>query len=780
MLFAVLAIFAAALLAPTLQRFAPRAAHWLLSIVPAGAFFWFAGHLAAVSAGAPLIEATPWVPTLGIELAFRLDGLSLLFALLITGIGALIVVYSGGYLDGHHHQGRFLAFLLAFMGAMLGLVLADDIIALFVFWELTSVTSFLLIGFNHSDAASRRSAVQALLVTAFGGLALLAGLILMGVATNAYSLSAIAASGADLRTHDLYGPILVLILLGAFTKSAQVPFHFWLPNAMDAPTPVSAFLHSATMVKAGVYLLARMNPTLGGTDAWTLTLVVAGTATALWGGLAALRQTDLKKILAYTTLMALGTLTMLVGLGTEYAIKAFAVFLLAHSLYKGALFMGAGAVDHGSGTREIGALSGLRRAMPVTGAAMALAALSMAGLPPFFGFIGKEFMYEGMLQAGVLGVWVAVAMVLANATMLGAAGIAVWRPFMGTPSPAAEQAHEGGPALLAGPVALAALGLGLGLGAIPAAGLGEGLMGAVAASAAGRPAPVDLYLWHGLTPALGLSVVTIALGLGLAVKAGAVARALDGLAAASRVDFDRDWDRLLSGLDRLAIGITGLMQTGRLRDYMAWTFAAIAGALGATIMVRGGLVAPTLPKMPDPLGLLTAALMVIGTVATLLARSRMAAIVALSIVGLSVALFFLIYSAPDVGITQLMVETLTVIIIVLVLARLPTPRLAEAAIRAGRVRDATIAVAMGAVTTAVLLAVGSVGFEPDLSRYFAEKSYLEGFGRNVVNVILVDFRAFDTLGEITVVAVAGLGVLALLKARDPDPMAPPPARETDR
>lgn len=765
MLTAVLVIFLLAAIAPTVHRALPGISHWLLAAVPAAVTLWFASFLSAVGAGEVVLQAVPWVPSLGVELAFRLDGLSLLFALLILGIGTLVVIYAGGYLEGHPQLGRFYLFIIAFMASMLGLVLADDVVTLFVFWEMTSITSFLLIGFNHEDARSRRSAVQALLVTATGGLALLAGLVLLGMAGGTWTLSGIEASGADLRAHALYLPILVLVLVGAFTKSAQVPFHFWLPNAMDAPTPVSAYLHSATMVKAGVYLLARLNPTLGGTEVWMLTLAGFGTVTALWGGLMALRSTDLKRVLAYTTLMALGTLTMLVGLGTEYAIKAYAAFLLAHSLYKGSLFMGAGSVDHGAGGRDLSELSGLWSTMKVTGVAIALAALSMAGLPPFFGFIGKEFMYSGMLEAGGLGLLVIAGMVLANATMLGAAGLVFWKPFTGAPSALAAGAHEGGPALWLGPLVLAGLGLVFGLGAIPETGLGEGLLGAVAVAVAGRPVPFDLYLWHGFSPALGLSVLTIALGLGLFLGLEQVKRALAALARVSRINVDAAWDHILAGLQVLAEAATRQLQTGRLRDYMLASFLTLAVLPGATLLLRDGLRFPALPPEIAYLGLFMAGLMVVGTVGTILARSRLGAIVSLSVVGLSIAMFFLVYGAPDVGITQLMVETLTVIIIVLVLAKLPSFRRAEDGTAGERARNAVVAVAVGAVTTAIVLAVVSVPYEMDLTRFFAEQSYLAGFGRNVVNVILVDFRAFDTLGEIGVVAVAGLGVYALLKAR---------------
>ncbi|SNS80581.1 MULTISPECIES: putative monovalent cation/H+ antiporter subunit A [unclassified Azospirillum] len=769
MLTAIGIIFLAAALAPTLNRLFPSFAHWLLALAPAGGFVWFAGQFATVVGGQPVAESWKWVPALGVELAFRLDGLSLLFALLITGIGTLIVLYSGGYLRGHRHEGRFLFFIMAFMGAMLGLVLADDIISLFVFWELTSVTSFLLIGFNHADARSRRSALQALLVTGGGGMALLAGLILLGTAGGAGSLSEIAAKGMDLTTHGLYLPILALLVLAAFTKSAQVPFHFWLPNAMDAPTPVSAYLHSATMVKAGIYLLARLSPMLGGTDIWFWTLTGFGALTAFWGGAMALRATDLKKILAYTTLMALGTLTMLVGLGTDYAIRGFAAFLLAHSLYKGALFMGAGSVDHGSGTREVGELSGLFRAMPVTGVFIALAALSMSGLPPFLGFIGKELIYEGLLTTD-RPVWpVLVASVLANATMLGAAGLVFVKPFLGAPSKAAAHAHEGGVTLWLGPALLASLGLLLGL--YPA--VLDGLLGQVAASVRGEPLAVELHLWHGLTPALGLSAITVALGIGFYLALRPLTAGLAGLERATRFDADKGWDHILNGLDALARAVTGQLQGGVMTRYMAIIFTAMLLLLGSTLWFRQALVLPATDLGGQWVGLLLGIMMLVGTAGALRARSRLGAITALSINGLSVAMFFIAYGAPDVGITQLMVETLTAIILVLVLARLPAlpkgpDRKPQAAFLHG-----ILALGLGGVVTAILLAIIALPLPMTLSQFFGDTSYLEAYGRNVVNVILVDFRGFDTLGEITVVASAGLGVLALLKARYARPKAKP-------
>lgn len=758
---AILAIIAAAFVAPTLTRALPSAAHWLLSLVPLGLAACFAVQIQAVAAGQPVVESVTWAPTLGVALAFRLDGLSLLFALLVTGIGGLIVIYAGGYLKGHPHLGRFQLFILAFMASMLGLVTADDIVALFVFWELTSVTSFLLIGFNHEDARARRSALQALLITGGGGMALLAGLVLLGLVTGEWTLSGIISSDISVTGHAFYPGILILLLLAAFTKSAQVPFHFWLPNAMDAPTPVSAYLHSATMVKAGVYLLARLHPALGGTPAWFWALVVAGGVTALWGGAMALRSNDLKKILAYTTLMALGVLILLLGIGTPAALSGFAAFLLAHSLYKGALFMGAGSVDHGTGTRVVDELGGLWPHMRVTGLFMALAALSMAGLPPLLGFIAKELVYDGAWDAGRL--WPLAVLLLANASMIGAAGLVFVKPFLGTATPVAAKAHEGSSALWCGPAVLASLSLLFGLWGAPA----SPLLSATASSVQGAALPVELHLWHGLTPALGLTMLTIMLGVAGYLALRPVRTGLAAVQRVTRIDHDLAWDRLLAAGDGLARWVTGGLQGGLLHRYLTIIFAAMALLLVGTLWARDAVALPTAITIlsDDWLGVALALLMLAGAAGALRAQTRMAAILSLSVNGLSVALFFLLYGAPDVGITQLMVETLTAIILVLVLARLPLlPRGADRP-AAARALHGLIALGLGGATSAIMLAILELPLSLELTRFFGDTSLLEAHGRNVVNVILVDFRGFDTLGEITVIATAGLGVLALVKAR---------------
>ena len=514
MALSVFAGFLAALIAPAVHARAKGLAGWLIAAVPAACFVYYAGFLPRIAAGETVRIAWDWVPTFGVTFSFYVDGLSLLFALLISGIGTFIVVYAGGYLKGHEHQGRFYSFLLMFMGSMLGLVLADNVITLFVFWELTSITSFLLIGFDHRRAASRRAAIQALLVTGGGGLALLAGLILMGRAAGTFELSEILASGDVLRDHPQYLAMLLLVLGGAFTKSAQFPLHFWLPNAMEAPTPVSAYLHSATMVKAGVYLLMRVHPGLGDTALWTTILPVFGGVTLLVGTVLAVRQTDMKLMLAYTTVASLGVLVMLTGTSYEYAVEGAVLYLFAHSLFKGALFMVVGCIDHEAGTRDVTKVGGLRRAMPITFAAAALAALSMSGLPPFVGFIAKEVMYKGLPALDSLALVLTAVAIVGNGLMLVIAAAVALKPFLGPEVHTPKHAHEGPPALWLGPVVLAVLGLFAGLFGHA---LGSAVIGPMTSAIMGYEAEVDVHLWAGFNLALLLSVVTIPLTLALVI-----------------------------------------------------------------------------------------------------------------------------------------------------------------------------------------------------------------------------------------------------------------------
>ncbi|MGH9311204.1 MAG: proton-conducting transporter membrane subunit, partial [Vicinamibacterales bacterium] len=432
----------------------------LLAVFPAVLTAYFVHALARIGETGAFSAAVPWGGSLGLSLAFRFDGLGVLFATLITGVGTMIVVYAARYLDGHPEAGRFQAMLCAFMGAMLGVALSDNVLLLFVFWELTGFTSYLLIGFDHDRREARAAALQALIVTGAGGLALLAAAVVITQITGVTTISAMAAGGADLRRAPAYPGIVCLVLLAAFTKSAQFPFHFWLPNAMEAPTPVSAYLHSATMVKAGVYLVARFTPLLGGTTLWTGALVLAGSVTTIGAAWRAVLETDLKRVLAYSTVSALGMLMLLLGIGSRAAIAASLVYLLAHACYKGALFLVAGAIEHETGTRDVTALSGLHRVMPRTALAALLAGCSMAGLPLFFGFIAKEQLYEAVAGAAISGIPPAVLMVAAvgASALLGAAGLlAGVAPFTGRVSPATG-VHEAPAPLWMSPLTLAIAG----------------------------------------------------------------------------------------------------------------------------------------------------------------------------------------------------------------------------------------------------------------------------------------------------------------------------------
>jgi multicomponent Na+:H+ antiporter subunit A len=728
---------------------------WLPVLVALALFAGFASLLPEISGGSRLRWSVDWVPSLGISLAFLVDGLSLTFALLISGIGALVLLYSNAYLAGHRHYARFALFLTAFMVSMLGLVLADDLIALFVFWELTTVTSYLLIGFDHDKPAARRNALQALFVTGAGGLAFLAGLILLGFAAGTSSLSEILAAGG-LQEHALYLPILLLLLAGAFTKSAQVPFHFWLPNAMAAPTPVSAFLHSATMVKAGVYLLARLHPAMAGTGAWVWTLTVLGAVTAVFASLLALRQTDLKQALAYTTLMALGTLVLFLGQESGYAMTAFATFLIVHSLYKAALFLVVGNIDKASGTRQTERLGGLGRAMPLTALAAAVAAMSMAGFPPFLGYIGKELKYAGALAVASEPAVVAGAVLLANALMLAVAGVVAFRPFWRRSTEALPKPpREVGPAMLAGPLVLAGLGALFGL--LPDL-LQNALVLPMVVALTGDVSDVkELTLWAGVNLPLLLSGATFALGLVIYALHQRLRRVLARLFA-PLPSLDRGWDRFLDGLKALAAGVTARIQTGRLSDYMAVTFVTIALALASGMVLRG------LPPRPPVFEGLTfvhgalALLILAGAAQAAFTRSRISAIAGLGVSGIGTAMIFIVFGAPDVAITQLMVEVLIVVLVAVVMLRIP--RLEKGRFRPGH---ALIAVAVGAMVSLTLLAVLAQPLDRSLTAYFETTSWPEAYGRNIVNVILVDFRALDTFGEVAVVVAAALAAVALLR-----------------
>ena len=749
----VLSVFASACAAPALVRRAGNTAGWILAILPAAITMYLASLLPLAAAGQPVVFSLPWSPELGLFFSLRADGLGLLFALLISGVGTLVVIYAGGYLKEHPDLGKFYAWLLVFMGSMLGLALAENMLLLFVFWELTSISSYILIGFEHDNETARAAAQQAFLITAGGGLALLAGLLLLGQPGGMLEFSALLQQGDVVRASPLYLPAVVLILLAAFTKSAQFPFHFWLPNAMEAPTPVSAYLHSATMVKAGVYLLARLGPALNGTDVWLYGVGGVGAATMLLGGYLALLQTDLKRLLAYSTVSALGMLTLLIGLGSPHALDAAVVLLLAHGLYKGTLFLVAGALDHETGTRDIRQLGGLFPVMKLTAVGAGLAALSMAGIPPLFGFISKELSYEVGLE---FGPWIIAAVIFAGLSFVFVAMAAGVGPFWRAQKQTPKSPHEVPVSMWMGILTLA--GLSLLFGMFPTL-ISAPLINPAASAAIGEPTDAALALWHGVNPAFLLSIATVAVGVALFAARNLLRSGLSYLAWPWGPSFL--YDRALTGLDVLARGLTRLLQSGYLRYYIMTLVLVATGLVGWTLFTRDGW---NFPEGTIDIRFYELALGVLILGAALVAttvQSRLAAVAALGVVGYGVSLIYILYRAPDLAMTQFLIESLTVILFVLAFYHLPP--FTHLSSRRSRIRDVSIALLVGGLMTALVLSATGILYYPSISDYFVENALPLGHGRNIVNVILVDFRAFDTMGEITVLGIAAIGVYVLLK-----------------
>ncbi len=755
---AVLLGFVLAATSPLLQRWFAERTSMVLALFPALLAVWLFLQAPTVFTEGPLLLEWAWVPSLGISLSFLLDGLSLLFGLLITVIGTCVLVYAGEYLKGHPDLARFHVALMAFMASMLGLVLADGLLTIFVFWELTSITSYLLIGFNHGDLEARKSARQGLFVTVAGGLALMAGLTLLGVASGSWSLHEIAALETDLREHTLYTPMLICLMLGAFTKSAQFPFHFWLPNAMAAPTPISAYLHSATMVKAGIYLLARLQSELGGTELWVGTLTLVGGVTMFTGAFMAIQFTNIKKLLAYSTIMALGTLTMLLGIGTQGAMVAFVGFLLAHSLYKGALFMLAGILDHETGTKDVTAMGGLRPLMPITAGVALIAGLSLAGVPPLLGFIGKELMLESVLEASRFrGLLIVLAFAAAFLTIAVAAIVAL-RPFYGKRHQTPSVPHEAPLAMLIGPALLA--GLSLLLGVVPS--LLTGITTAAVSAVAGESVEAYLSLWHGVNLPLVMTVVSLALGYWLFRRWDRIRAQLLLLSPLMRYSPEAGYEAVMAAIVRFSEWQTRLLQNGYMRNYILIMLLTLSTLVGTSLLVRHSPII-TLEFDVRFHEVVVVGMMAMGALFAAISRSRLGAVVSVGVMGFSIALIFILFSAPDLGITQLLVETLTVILLVLVLFRLP--RFSNLSSSLERIRDGIVAAIVGILICLLILTAWSIQqFEP-ISQYMVENSVPLAHGLNIVNVILVDYRALDTLGEMFVLALAAIGVIAMLKLR---------------
>ncbi|MFZ5484771.1 MAG: monovalent cation/H+ antiporter subunit A [Pseudomonadota bacterium] len=712
--------------------------------------------------GGGAIERLAWLPEAGLDLAFRLDGLGLLFAGMILGIGLLVILYARYYLSERDSLGRLYAYLLLFMGAMLGVVLSENLIQLLIFWELTSLASFLLIGYWKEREEARNGARMALAITGAGGLCLLGGILLLGRMVGSYDLSVVLASGDLIRGHELYRPTLVLILLGAFTKSAQFPFHFWLPHAMAAPTPVSAYLHSATMVKAGIFLLARLFPALSGTPEWSYIVGGVGMATLLVGAFVSLFQHDIKGLLAYSTISHLGLITVLFGIGTPLAAVAGVFHIINHATFKAGLFMAAGIIDHECGTRDMRRVNGLWKYMPYTATLAMVAAAAMAGVPLFNGFLSKEMFFAEAVNAasqmpfgGLLPAAVTVAGVFAVAYSLRFAHDVF---FNGEPIDLPRTPHEP-PRWMKVPVEIL-VALCLLVGIFPAVTV-EPILALAAGAVLQGPLPEhDLAIWHGFSPAVAMSVIAL-------VGGSLVYHWRQPLYAwfdrhGDRLDGRRGYQGLLSALFSTAEGLTRRLDIGSLQRLLAlFTLVALglglAGWLGSDSPLAGAR-----PRMPvDAVSLAAGLALVAAALATVaLHRQRFIALVVIGAVGLIVALAFVKFSAPDLALTQLSVEVVTIILLLLALYFLPQQTPAEPA--PGRhVRDALLAGATGLGMAALAWAVLTRPYST-IADYFLANSLPGGGGRNVVNVILVDFRGFDTLGEITVLALAGLAIFALL------------------
>ncbi|MDF9839443.1 MULTISPECIES: Na+/H+ antiporter subunit A [unclassified Paenibacillus] len=764
---------------------------WIVLPLPVVLFLYFLLKITAVRAGEPIINTIAWMPSFGVDITLILDGLSLIFVLLITGMGALVVLYSIYYLD-KQTEGirRFYVYLLMFMGAMLGVVLSDNLIILYGFWELTSISSFLLIAFWYGRERSGYGAVKSMLITVFGGLAMFAGFNLLYVMTGTYSIREIIGLAGTLTDNAMFIPAMLLILLGAFTKSAQFPFHIWLPDAMEAPTPVSAYLHSATMVKAGIYLVARLTPIFAGQSEWFWLVSVTGLLTLIYGSFKAIRQTDLKALLAYSTISQLGLIMSLLGFGSAagfFAGKQDALFytmatsaalfhLINHAVFKGSLFMVVGIIDHESGTRDLRKLGGLMSLMPVTFSVALMGAFSMAGLPPFSGFLSKEMFFTSVLnirEFDILnaGFWLqlfAVIAWLASVFTFVYSMILVFKTFGGKlqKEKLDKVPHEAPLGLLLSPVILVSLTLVLAF--FPDLVAVTLIEPAMASIHTGLLAPevafeVSIHFWHGWTPEIFMTLGVIAAGL-LLYKGYTRLRVLDR-ETRGRNTLNRVYDASLQLLEMGSRRITNAYMTGSNRHYLLYIFSFIIISLLAVLLREPG-ISFGMAQYADLsfYELAVIAVMLMAAFAVPFAKSRVNAILFTGGVGYMVTLLFVLFRAPDLALTQMIIETVSVILFLLCFRYLPKLKQQKERV-SFKLPNLIIALGVGVTVTLVALAaMGSSPFEP-ISEFFLKESYNLAGGKNVVNVILVDFRGFDTLFEIMVLGIASLGIYGLINLR---------------
>lgn len=735
-----------------------------LSVLPLFLVTWFISKIPSIAEGNVLYQQFDWAPSLGLNLSFRLDGLSLLFSLLITLIGTLIFIYTSSYLKDHPHLDRFYGYLSLFMASMLGLVMSDNILLLFVFWELTSISSFFLIGFNNTEAGSRKSAIKALCITGLGGFFLLVGLVIMGRIADTYLIHELLASGDIIKNHSTYPLILGLLFMGALTKSAQFPFHFWLPDAMKAPTPVSAYLHSATMVKAGIFLLLRFTPVLGDTPYWSWTLMIVGGLTMVFAGILALLRTDLKALLAYSTISVLGILTFLIGLGTREALIAACVFIVVHALYKATLFLTTGIIDHETGTRQLEVLSGLRNVMFPVFIAGLLAALSSAGVPLFFGFIGKDLIYEATLHASEnIAMYLTIFAVLTNICLVAAGFMAGLRPFVGKLPTQFEHVHLPHGTMWIPPLILATLGLIFGV--LPTI-IGNNIISPAISSLSIQGGQVELKIWHGFNLVLILSLLTLFTGTVVYFFSSHFVQYAIRSSKRRIYSAQSLFEDLWKIFKRISAGFTGFMHNGFLRSYVAKIIIFAEILLLFEIFLAGPLYIDYDELTPISIYEAMNVILLIGALFLIVkTSSRLTAVVGMSIVGFTICLIYVFYGAPDLAMTQFTIDTLTVVLFAFVLFNLPSFLRFPTKNQKVIVRDAVISLLFGTILSLIAINVLQIPTTKEVSEFYGEFAYTLARGKNVVNVILVDFRGFDTMFEIVVLGISALGVYSLMKLR---------------
>ncbi len=743
---------------------------WFVLPVPLVLFFFYLGMLPQILSGETISTHLSWIPLLDIALSFEMNGLSLFFTLLISFVGILVILYSIYYLSQRERLVHFYAFLLLFMGAMLGVVTSNNLILLYLFWELTSISSFLLIGFWFEKESSCYGAQKALLITVSGGFCMLVAFILLGTIAGTYEINELMNSSELIRQSSLYPAIVILLLIGAFTKSAQVPFHIWLPSAMEAPTPISCYLHSATMVKAGIFLIARFTPLLGDSTLWNTTITLVGLSSLLFGSFLALRQKDLKALLAYSTISQLGLILCLFGIGTKAAIFAGFLHLLNHSAFKGSLFLMTGIVDHETGTRDLTLLRGLGKTMPYTGAIAFIASFSMAGLPPFSGFLSKELFFEAALDApshsfsylGVFGYLIPIVAVLASLFTFVYSLHLFSNVFLGSEALACtpKKPHEAPVGMLFPTMLLVALNILIALFPNIAA---KTFVAPAALFVTGLLPEMHLAFWHGLTPPLLLTLLVVTGGAVVYSHLSFLKKKLENTMPS--IGANALYNTGLYGLPKITGRLTTFYMTGSLTHYLSYIIIAFLLLTGYPILRYGFVTAISTDDLAH-IELIEIVMMAVTATAAILAakmKKRVAAILSMGIVGYMVAMFFVMFGAPDLALTQLLVETVTLILYVLVLRQFPSgmdPHTPSRRIK--KASNIIISLLVGVSVAFLSFFSHSNRFYESISWFYTAFSKSKGGGNNVVNVTLVDFRGLDTLGEITVLCLAALSIYVVL------------------